>query len=108
MPTLDQLLDRHKQENSAVPLPTPTDPRVLRVPVTRMADRVNQGDLSGVLPLLTRMVSSGQTYCKMVESLPASAGSAEGTALVEAKRIVAQMKAQLAALEAVVKKAEEG
>jgi hypothetical protein len=105
--SLDAMLDRHKQENSAVPLPTPTDPRVLRVPVNRMADRVNQGDLSGVLPLLTRMVSSGQTYCKMVESLPASAGSAEGTALVEAKRIVAQMKAQLAALEAVVKKAEE-
>lgn len=71
MPTLDQMLERQKQENSAVPLPSPNDPRVLRTKVKSMAERVAEGDLSSILPLLENMVKSGTTYCTMVEKLPA-------------------------------------
>lgn len=89
----DAMLDRHKQENSAVPLPPPYDPRMRRLPGFTTAEKLHAGDLSSVKPLLTMMVRSGTAYCAALERLPdLPAGTAEGAAVVAAKAALEDLK----------------
>ncbi len=64
---LDQMLDRQKQANSAVPL---ADPRISRTKVQTLPDRVAAGDVAAIAPLLESLVASGEAFCRLVESLP--------------------------------------
>ena len=83
------------------------DPRVRRVSVPTMAERVEAGDLAGMLTLLDGMAGHGATYCKLLEALPESTDStAVGRAVADAKLLLPGLKAQYEALAGIVRRAK--
>lgn len=80
------LLLAQKQANSAVPLSDPRDPRIQRLKVPSLPERVAAGDYAAALQLIRHLVQSGETLCGLVEALPAiDEATPEGRVLAAAK-----------------------